>query len=113
MNMWSWGACCQKAIQELAEIGLNHAKNSRMVTKWYREFRGKRKFNVHGNKKENLPLFLQQNPNMCTSTLEYAKEHLHELSIEFLSEYIHDMALPALMQDKITAAAATSSPSAS
>ena len=104
MNTWSWGACCQKAVEGIVEIGINHAKNSRTVTEWHREFWVKIKFKVHGNKKETLPPFLQQNPNIwCTSILQFAQECLCKLGIESLLEYIYGKILCALVKDKVSA----------
>ena len=39
MNKWTWSLCCQKAVEQLKRIGISHAKNSRTVTEWYRDFR--------------------------------------------------------------------------
>ena len=55
--------------------------------------------NVQGSAEHNLSPFLQQNPDMCTLITQYAKEHLSQLSIEFLSEYIHETIIPKLVSD--------------
>jgi len=103
-----WSLCCQKAVEQLKRIGISHAKNSWRVTEWYRDFWVNWKFWVHANKKENLPPFLQQNPDLCTLILEYTREHQHELSINFLSEYIHDTILPLLIMEKTPSSSSSS-----
>ena len=100
MNKWIWSLCCQKAVEKLKRIGIIHAKNFMNSHRVVQGILSESKILSTCKQKENLPPFLQQNPDLCTSLLEYAREHLHELSIEFLSENIHDTILPVLIMEK-------------
>ena len=98
MNEWTWEICCEHAVTELERQGLTHATHHKTACKWYRSFRETRHFHIPQMKK-NLPSFLHENPEMCTTIKEYARTNLDTLSIEMLSEFIHDKVLPNLVMD--------------
>ena len=98
MNNWTWEKCCQTAVEHMKQAGINHAKNACTIMEWYRNFCETRTFMV-SSAKHNLPPFLQQNPDICSSITTYTKEHLAELSIELLSEYIHETIVPKLVSE--------------
>ncbi len=50
--------------------------------------------------KHKLPMFLDLNRDEKEKIQQYAKEHLHELSIELMSEYIHETVTPIMVQQK-------------
>ena len=66
---------------------------------YYQEFRVKRKFQARVAGKHNLPPFLEQNKEVCTSLQQYAREHLSELSVELICEYLHDTVIPKMVKD--------------
>jgi hypothetical protein len=64
MNGWSWDKCCQMAKAGI-RMGINITKNGKVVMRWYRMFREKRAFIVPLQNKNNLPAFLDLNPDVC------------------------------------------------
>jgi len=64
MNNWTWQQCCEKAILHMKLAGMKHASHPRTIMEWYTKFRLKCKFKVILLSKD-LPLFLQQNPEIC------------------------------------------------
>jgi len=98
MNGWTWKMCCEKAIEMLKICGMRATSCALTVMEWYRKFRLKRGFQVYIVRKD-LPPFLQMNPEICATIKQYAREHLAELSIEFLFEYVHSNILPQLVVD--------------
>jgi hypothetical protein len=97
MRNWRWQKCVEEASKELENIGIVLSRNARTVMGWYNSFRVKRKFTLPVPKKE-LPPFLQQNPELCTTIKEYCRENLGDLSIEFLFQYLHKTTLPQLVE---------------
>ena len=97
MRNWRWQKCVEEASKELENIGIVLSRNARTVMGWYNSFRVKRKFTLPVPKKE-LPPFLQQNPELCTTIKEYCRENLGDLSIEFLFQYLHKTILPQLVE---------------
>jgi len=49
--------------------------------------------------KNQLPPFLEHNQDITTSIKQYYKEHLGELSVEFVYEYLHHTILPNLVRE--------------
>ena len=98
----TWNGCCEQAKNLALMMGITITKNSRTVRNWYQDFRAKRKFRVNAllPGKHNLPPFLQQNADICERIQQYAREHLHELSIEFMCEYLHDCILPKMVEER-------------
>ncbi len=64
---------------------------------WYRLFQRNRKFIRPPRKKDNLPPFLQQNPDIAEALQQYGQENLGQLSIEFMTEYVHGAVLPSMV----------------
>jgi hypothetical protein len=63
-------------------------------------FREKRKFQINqANAKHNLPPFLAENKEICTSLQQYARENLSELSVELICEYLHETVIPKMVKD--------------
>ena len=84
-------------MKRLTNQGLTFATHAHIISKWYRNFRKHRKFQLRVNSKDLSP-FLHANPDICMNIQRYGKkENLDTLSIEMLSEYIHDKDLPALV----------------
>mmetsp|Transcript_16955 Transcript_16955/g.24142 ORF Transcript_16955/g.24142 Transcript_16955/m.24142 type:complete len:146 (+) Transcript_16955:363-800(+) len=96
MNKWNWEKCCAESVAQFNRIGIRYTTCARIVMKWYRQFKTKRTLPIVIPKKQ-LPPFLQQNPDICTTIKRYGKEHLAELSIEFIFNYVHDTILPKLL----------------
>ncbi len=46
--------------------------------------------------KHKFPMFLDLNRDEKEKLQQYAKENLHELSIELMSEYIHETVIPII-----------------
>ncbi len=68
---------------------------------WYLEFTKKnRKFEMRIPEKHKLPMFLDLNRDEKEKLQQYAKEHLHELSIELMSEYIHETVITVMVQER-------------
>jgi len=92
---------------------LSHSKlatHAHIVSKWHRNFRKHRKFQLRLNSKD-LPPFLHANPDLCMNIKRYGKENLDTLFIEMLSEYIHDkVLLPALVHSTFNEPAALAPP---
>jgi hypothetical protein len=99
MNGWTWQKCCEKTIDELQRQGLTLATRHETVSKWYRSFRETCSFVILQPAMKNLLSFLQQNPDICTNTKEYARENLDTLSIKMLSDFVHGKVLPNLVMD--------------
>ena len=93
MRNWRWQKCVNEEIKELENIGIVLSRNARTVMGWYNSFWLKRKFTLPVLKKE-LPPFLQQNPELCTTIKGYCRENLGDLFIEFLFEYLHKTIRP-------------------
>ncbi len=53
----------------------------------------------HAHKKNQLPPFLEQNQDVTATIKQYCKEHLGELSVEFVFDYLHHTILPNLVKD--------------
>jgi hypothetical protein len=96
----NWDRCCQEAVKHLLLCGIK-AGCSRSVRNWYLEFtRKNRKFEMRIAQKHKLPMFLDLNRDEKEKIQQYAKEHLHELSIELMSEYIHNTVIPIMVQER-------------
>ena len=96
----NWNSCCEEAVIAATRLGIKAGTHSRTVRNWYQNFRIQRKITVlvlPG--KHNLPPFLQQNKDIATSIQQYAREHLHELSVELIAEYIHSTVLPKMVEE--------------
>ena len=74
-------------------------KASNVMRNYYQEFRVKRKFQARFARKHNLPPFLEQNKEVCTSLQQYAREKLGELSVELICEYLHGTVIPKMVKD--------------
>ena len=90
--------CCSVEIHWLAKQGYPLASHAGIVTKWYRHFWKHLKFVLPLNRaKDNLPLYLHANPDVCIRIKTYyTKENLETLSIEVLSEFIHHKCFPCM-----------------
>ena len=49
--------------------------------------------------RSRLPPFLEQNQDITTAIKQYCKEHLGELSVEFVLVYLHHTILPKFVKD--------------
>jgi hypothetical protein len=98
MNKWTWKKCCKEAIAILQKAGMRQTSNPQTVMEWYGKFRTKRRFTMPC-KKNQLPPFLEHNQDITTSIKQYCKEHLGELSVEFVYEYLHHTILPNLVRE--------------
>jgi hypothetical protein len=49
--------------------------------------------------KNKLPPFLEQNQDITATIKQYCKEHLGELSVEFLLEYLHQTVVPTMVKE--------------
>jgi hypothetical protein len=100
MNGFSWEKCCELAIQYASTAGIKLTSRPRTVMEWYRCFRSKQKFETPQRKKDNLPPFLQANPDVCCAMQQYGKENLRELSIEMMVEYVHGKIIPLMITEQ-------------
>jgi len=98
-KLQNWDIVCAEALDIVRSTGVSTTKASRVVRNYYQEFRVKRKFQARVAGKHNLPPFLEQNKEVCTSLQQYAREHLSELSVELICEYLHDMVIPKMVKD--------------
>jgi hypothetical protein len=103
MNGWSWDKCCQMAVKSGIRMGINITKNGKVVMRWYRMFREKRAFIVSLQNKNNLPAFLDLNPDVCDDIKKFATTNLSQLSCESVSEYIHNVILSEVVKKEVTA----------
>ena len=95
----TWRQCCEEAIRKAHEIGLTMVKNPQTVELWYRKFRLMRNFTIGTLPgKHNLPPFLQENKDVSLKIQAYARENLHELSVELMMEYLHNTIIPNLVK---------------
>jgi hypothetical protein len=97
MNGVSWEKCCAEAIDYASAMGMTLTSRPQTVMEWYRLFRRNRKFIQPLQKKDNLPPFLQQNPDIVQALQQYGHENLGQLSIEFMTEYVHGVVLPSMV----------------
>jgi hypothetical protein len=73
--------------------------NPQTVELWYRKFCLMRNFTIGSlPEKHNLPPFLQENKDVSLKIQAYARENLHELSIELMMEYLHNTIIPNLVK---------------
>ena len=100
MNKWTWQKCCENAIQHLNIAGMKHASNPWTVMEWGHKFRPKYLCKIT-LPTHSLPPFLQHNPEICTTVKQYAKEHLAELSVEFMFDCIHKTILPQIVTETV------------
>jgi hypothetical protein len=100
MNGIRWEQCCAEAIDYASAMVMTLTSRPQTVMEWYRLFRRNRKFLRPPHKKDNLPPFLQQNPNVVRAMQQYGCENLSQLSIEFMTEYVHDVVLPAMVAEE-------------
>jgi hypothetical protein len=100
MNSFSWEKCCELAIETAQAAGIRLTSRPRTVIEWCRHFRRKRKFEIVQRKKDNLPLFLQTNPAVCSAMQQYGKENLRELPIEMMVDYVHNTVLPNMVAEE-------------
>ena len=100
MNGIRWEQCCAEAIDYASGMCMTLTSRPQTVMEWYRLFRRNRKFLRPPRKKDNLPPFLQQNPNVVQAMQQYRCENLSQLSIEFMTEYVHDVVLPAMVAEE-------------
>jgi hypothetical protein len=98
MNKWTWKKCCKEAIAILQKAGMRQTSNTQTVMEWYRKFRTKQRFTMPC-KKKHFSLYLEHNQYNTTSIKQYCKEHLGELSVEFVYEYFHHTILPNLVRE--------------
>jgi hypothetical protein len=94
----NWDFVCAEALEVVTNTGVSITKASRVIRNHYQEFRVKWKFQARVAVKDNLPPFLEQNKEVCTSLQQYAREHLSELSVELICEYLHDTVIPKMMK---------------
>jgi hypothetical protein len=66
-------------------------------------FREKRAFIVPLQNKNNLPAFLDLNPDVCDAIKKFATTNLSQLSCESVSEYIHNVILPEVVKKEVIA----------
>jgi hypothetical protein len=97
MNGVTWEKCCAEAIDYASAMGMTLTSQPQTVMEWYRLFRRNRKFIRPPRKKDNLPPFLQQNPDIVQALQQYGHENLGQLSIEFMTEYVHGVVLPSMV----------------
>jgi len=96
----NWDKICQEAIDITKKYGVPQTKNSRTLRNWYMKFREKRKIQINqASAKDNLPPFLMENKEICTSLQQYAREHLSELSVELICEYLHGTVIPKMVKE--------------
>jgi hypothetical protein len=85
--------CCERAINVLSSCGMKATSCALTIMEWYRKFRDKRGFKVNISKKDL--------PEICSTIKQYTREHLPELSIEFLFDYVPHTTLPRLVSDTV------------
>jgi hypothetical protein len=100
MDGFSWEKYCELAIQYASAAGIKLTSRPRTVMEWHRCFRSKGKFETLQRKKDNLPPFLQANPDVCSAMQQYGKENLRELSIKMMAEYVHGMIIPLMIAEE-------------
>ena len=98
MNKWTWKKCCEEAITLLKKTGIKQTSNPQTIMEWYRKFRVKRRFALV-IQRNRLPPFLEQNQDITTTIKQYCKEHLGELSVEFVFDYLHHTILPKFVKE--------------
>ena len=64
------------------------------------EFQVMQKLLLPKQMKHNLPPFLQENNDVAMLIKKYCREHLSDISVEFMSEYIHEIVLPNLVKEQ-------------
>ncbi len=96
MNGIRWEQCCTEAIDYASAMSMALTSCPQTVMEWYRLFHHNRKFLRPPHKNDNLPPFLQQNPNVVQAMQQYGCENLSQLSIEFMMEYVHAVVLPVM-----------------
>ena len=97
----TWRQCCEWAISKARTIGFTSVTNAQTVEGWYRKFRKSRQLtggNLPG--KHNLPPFLQENKDVSIKIQQYARENLHQLSVELIMQYLHETVLPNMVEQK-------------
>jgi hypothetical protein len=62
-------------------MGMTLTSRPQIVMEWYRLFHHNRKFLRPPHKKDNLPPFLQQNPNVVQAMQQYGRDNLIQLSV--------------------------------
>jgi hypothetical protein len=82
----------------LSKCGINQTIHARTVMEWYRQFKIKRKFTLF-IQKHKPPPFPEQNQDITATIKQYCKEHLSELSVEFLLDYLHKATIPTMVKD--------------
>ena len=98
MPQWkNWNKCCEEAVQITKKMGIT--ANPQVIRNWYKQYKVKHKFYLCFSSKHDLPLFLHDNKDICSSIQRYACENLAELSVELLYTYIHGVSLPLLVKE--------------
>ncbi len=99
MNGFSWEKCCDLAIQYASTAGIKLTSRPRTVMECYCCFRSKQKFEILQRKKDNLPPFLQANPDVYSAMQQYGKENLRELLIEAMVECVYGTIIPLMIAE--------------
>jgi hypothetical protein len=71
MPFKKWGACCQVAINSLANVGITYTKSPKVVERWNIEFRDDKMFHPKSRSKHDLPPLLDAFPMIVTIMKEY------------------------------------------
>lgn len=93
--------CCDESISRCSTIGFNFVKNGQTVRRWHKMFcdLGNKFVNPASNrgKKNKLPSFLENNPDIVSAIKQYSNEIITDLSRENLYNYIYKMILPSFV----------------
>jgi hypothetical protein len=100
MPFKTWNACCQDAINSLANVGITYIKSSKVLERWNIEFRGDKKFYPKSRSKHDLPPLLDAFPIIVTVMKEYGRANLANLTVEMMHAYLHDTVIKSLVLEE-------------
>jgi hypothetical protein len=100
MPFKKWGACCQVAINSLANVGITYTKSPKVVERWNIEFRDDKMFHPKSRSKHDLPPLLDAFPMIVTIMKEYGRANLADLTIEMMHSYLHDTVIKSLVLEE-------------
>jgi hypothetical protein len=95
----NWDHICLEGLEAAKRVWISITKASQIVRNYYQDFRLRRKFQFRILGGDNLPPFLEQNKDVCTTMQQYAREHLSELSVELMCEYLDKTVLPKMVKE--------------
>ena len=101
----SFKTCCDKAIEQMGEVGIKYIKNGNTIMQWNRVFR-KNEIFPHPNiyvemgKSEN-PLFLETFPEVRIELNKFARNNVKGLSCEAVTLHLRENIIPKIYENMI------------